>query len=821
MKNSASGTRQQNRKHNKKGKLLHVQQQPKEEPTVDPEEQAVTVRDDDDAVDPAATIPQSHPGSSGGASAGSHPPATSTSTTTATATTTTTSITCGNAENLTPPPIPAASDSTNPSDSKTVDGGISVNSSDTTTPTMEKISIHGSGENVVGTAVRVMGGSSPLRGGTPLHKSSKHGLLRASFHCAEVPTGPKSLYHTLMRALGPTEGLVDSTGLQAEFITDTMARQLQSAKKMLDLLAESDPEFLKNELMLELQISPVLAEKVTSVILGFNRDRALQKTTRWLQKNRLPYLVQPFKEHEILYSQLPKLTQADLLAMDIKVGPIKEFLKAAADVSEYPVCVDSKKSRVVKITRLKFETRGLSEEENTFSATVSMVMKWDFDVTKETSLPQLEVEVDIRSIWLPQLKFSNAVGDVSFLYQKAKLKCISKPGKPTKYQVLYHVIFEGTFLEIFELVRFPLDRQLLHVRLENEASTSNERVFFYVKSPKELVESQKHPVKTSFLHYLNPFNLCHGQSPKEKDGTKLKVFVPPSPAPAGANGVLYGSMKSLHTDWAPYDYSWVKVSSNDKSFVDFSWANETEKEDNDSCRSSKEVMEAAKESTGVGEKLAEAELLKRAYSHVHLVGAVDRRPKYYFWNCIIPLFLVVCAAFTTYCCDPLEIGNRLQVACGIVATVVFFKFSVGAVVCKTQYLTWLDHYFLTSFLLLSAIIGGLVVSWAVESELLQLPAHFPQSGSEVDSLAGSCLLLFWVGLHVIILPTSLFFKEAWNDLENTQEKTVTQERFTNKRRSSLLGPSALLLLSAFLMLVLVKPMLHHLRYSYPNIFPSP
>ncbi|KAH3766973.1 hypothetical protein Pelo_1194 [Pelomyxa schiedti] len=146
-----------------------------------------------------------------------------------------------------------------------------------------------------------------------------------------------------------------------------------------------------------------------------------------------------------------------------------------------------------------------------------------------------------------------------------------------------------------------------------------------------------------------------------------------------------------------------------------------------------------------------------------LTGSVQRRYKYYLWNTICPLFMIVAMNYVVFCFSTAPtISYRLEISTAIIGTIIFFKFATGAAVTKTEYLTMLDKYFIISFIVSFALMGGNVVVTAMvyrgKSEYVRY----------VDACVAGITGGFWVLLHVLLILFRDLLRKQWVVLQKGQ-----------------------------------------------------
>jgi len=88
---------------------------------------------------------------------------------------------------------------------------------------------------------------------------------------------------------------------------------------------------------------------------------------------------------------------------------------------------------------------------------------------------------------------------------------------------------------------------------------------------------------------------------------------------------------------------------------------------------------------------------------------VTRRWKFYFWNVMLPMFILVTMAGSALVVPVDDPATRLGIALSLVLTVVAFKFTISGYVPKIAYNTLLDVYNIFSFVFLSLFVLLIVI----------------------------------------------------------------------------------------------------------------
>ena len=119
----------------------------------------------------------------------------------------------------------------------------------------------------------------------------------------------------------------------------------------------------------------------------------------------------------------------------------------------------------------------------------------------------------------------------------------------------------------------------------------------------------------------------------------------------------------------------------------------------------------------------------------------------------MPFFLICCLVLTTFIFDVGDLSGRLTVSLTLLLTAVAFKFVVSSSLPQTEYLTYIDRYFLYGIVFIFLV--------AVENAVVMLlTTYYPDSALETDRI---CLYVFagvWVVTHVVVFSV-LFVAPTW------------------------------------------------------------
>ncbi len=79
-----------------------------------------------------------------------------------------------------------------------------------------------------------------------------------------------------------------------------------------------------------------------------------------------------------------------------------------------------------------------------------------------------------------------------------------------------------------------------------------------------------------------------------------------------------------------------------------------------------------------------------------------RRWQFYLWKLCLPLLLMVCLSWSVFWVEPRDLGNQVQIAVTTILTIIAFGLALSFTLPRISYLTFLDAFFLTSYVFVFA-----------------------------------------------------------------------------------------------------------------------
>ncbi|KAH3742650.1 gamma-aminobutyric acid receptor subunit rho [Pelomyxa schiedti] len=161
---------------------------------------------------------------------------------------------------------------------------------------------------------------------------------------------------------------------------------------------------------------------------------------------------------------------------------------------------------------------------------------------------------------------------------------------------------------------------------------------------------------------------------------------------------------------------------------------------------------------------------KPADNKLAFLGRVERSSTYFMWNVVFVMLLIIAMSFISWCLDPSEGGDRLGINLTLLLTAVTYKYVIGAYLPKTAYLTILDIYVLTAFVLLIIIIieNGLAASSSAET------------AADLDKWAEIFIIPIWIGLNILMVAGCVFgfFRQSWEAVDAGQDEAAPPDELS-------------------------------------------
>jgi len=138
---------------------------------------------------------------------------------------------------------------------------------------------------------------------------------------------------------------------------------------------------------------------------------------------------------------------------------------------------------------------------------------------------------------------------------------------------------------------------------------------------------------------------------------------------------------------------------------------------------------------------------ERGLAQLDFVVRAERKPRYYIWNAVIPLLLIVFMSWSVFFVNPAHLEAQLAVAATSMLTLVTYRFSLRSILPPISYLTRFD-IFLT---------GGTVLVFLALAEAVLTSALADQDKAELALRIDRWARLLFPSATVLLIASSF----AW------------------------------------------------------------
>lgn len=143
---------------------------------------------------------------------------------------------------------------------------------------------------------------------------------------------------------------------------------------------------------------------------------------------------------------------------------------------------------------------------------------------------------------------------------------------------------------------------------------------------------------------------------------------------------------------------------------------------------------------------------QRVVSALRLSVKVARKSTYYLLNVNVLMFIICFFSLCAWSTHPADIASRHTIDFSLILTAVMFKLVLTQMLPKVSYITTLDSYVMTSFLLLMGITvvhTALPLAFITHGDNSPLTLPSQQSAVEEDLLAAD-MVAFWIVFVVLV-----------------------------------------------------------------------
>lgn len=102
------------------------------------------------------------------------------------------------------------------------------------------------------------------------------------------------------------------------------------------------------------------------------------------------------------------------------------------------------------------------------------------------------------------------------------------------------------------------------------------------------------------------------------------------------------------------------------------------------------------------------QVFDETYSRATVTLAVKRHTKFYIWQMMVPLAIVLGMAFAVFFLPPKDLSDRMSVIIASLLTVVALSYSLHSGLPKISYLTAIDWFFVLAYVFLGLAMAGMV-----------------------------------------------------------------------------------------------------------------
>ncbi|HEV2855179.1 MAG TPA: hypothetical protein VHC97_20460 [Thermoanaerobaculia bacterium] len=130
------------------------------------------------------------------------------------------------------------------------------------------------------------------------------------------------------------------------------------------------------------------------------------------------------------------------------------------------------------------------------------------------------------------------------------------------------------------------------------------------------------------------------------------------------------------------------------------------------------------------------------YSHLQFDVKITRRVGYYLWKIMFVMVMLVALSWAVFLIDPSDIGNRMAVSITLLLAAVAFSFVTGSLIPRISYLTLLDLYVLSCYVLLFLAPAESLIVYRLRAQ--------DKVARRIDRLALVCFPAVFLLLHLLL-----------------------------------------------------------------------
>ncbi len=152
-------------------------------------------------------------------------------------------------------------------------------------------------------------------------------------------------------------------------------------------------------------------------------------------------------------------------------------------------------------------------------------------------------------------------------------------------------------------------------------------------------------------------------------------------------------------------------------------------------------------------------------SEVRCEIELTRVPMYYLWNIVLVVFVLVLASFCVVGVPFEDLADRMSITMTLMLTVVAFKFVIAGMVPPTPYLTFMDKYVLSAFVLIGMIVvENFLVSFAENRDTARI----------LDYGFSFVLAVLWLSFHLFMIVGTRcsWFYISWDKVRERDDESA-------------------------------------------------
>lgn len=374
------------------------------------------------------------------------------------------------------------------------------------------------------------------------------------------------------------------------------------------------------------------------------------------------------------------------------------------------------------------------------------------------SISELCQELDYGDLWRPDLDFVNNFSELKILENKTRT--FYKKGRDV-IDVVWTLIIQGQFFEKFEVNYFPFDNQRLQIYIifkncpysvlasERERKKSLDRSRFGSKKSGMGGEVEMRAIPHIADRECNEFNRerrvvfeeAHGLDGGEHD-SDVESFDGRTSNNTVAMDIirLPGVIVLRNEGIAIYKENFVQ---------------------SDSWRTNYDNIELRQ-----GHTFHNRDEAGLSFTTMRIVMEIERKFGFYFWNIVFPTFILVDLSFVSFLFQEKDLTDRLTVTLTLILTMFALKFAVSQYIPPTNYLTLLDRYIVTSYIMLALVALQNVICRMIDD------GH---SANIFNRVTAIMIMAFWFSMN--LGTTCLIWNYDWRrsfirNIGNREENEV-------------------------------------------------